>query len=891
MSDECQKDTFRKNLRADLEKLDLPPLGLSVLKEAAFSDPKRRVAHGRSNVTIRFVSRKMGCTIQCESHIELGAVWEMEFGRTAYFWDQAVKLQVKYSEPGGRRRSLDTVVDFIRIEDGKVIVVDCKPLKELERISGNCPDRYERNADGVWTSPAGERAAAQFGFEYRVFSEKNINVVWSRNYTYLADYLHHSIEGEMETRVDKVVDYVKSKKILRLSALHEAVQDRDAVFFSIAHSRVFVDLDVYLVERPTVAEVCEDRALASIVRALDFTPPELDPNPVSIEAGTTVLWNGVPYNVQCAGPDGYSLQGPHDMPTVLSRKAAAEYVRRGVLKATGVSTACSDVAVHILKTTKQELLDVAEKRQRALEHSASGEPLKEPKSDRTLGRWRARYLQAQRTCGYGILGLIPKYDCQGRRGSRLLEDQERICAEVIEQEYLTPTCKSYRATYACLVDRLEEEGIPQIDYTTLIRRIQKLDRRMVVTKRNGRGPAYQLGPKWREELAQPEARIPRQGSRAWEAAYVDHTQLDEELNSEIDGGPLGKPYITALLDRFSGKPLAHVISYDPPNAMTVMLLVRECVRVWGRLPDFIIVDGAGEFHSDLVEQSLSMLGIHIIERPPHEPRHGSGIERAFRTIFTSLVYNMAGNTQNSKPGDRTRPRHDPSKHALWTPREFNERLTHFLYTVWPDQPNSGTKESAQQRYERSVAEQGPRNHRYIPYDRALYLITLPYAPKVSRKVRQGHVKVVNATYTSEELRGLAHEGEDVHVRYDPRDRRVAYALLANEWVELEVVDSEVLNLLEHNLPFLDLELAARARASGRRYRLVPESYRRMLKDIRRHEQTPTIQIPVDRDGDDPSSFDDRPDAPTPAPYGPPPVRPSFPNELNLETELPEDLCS
>lgn len=48
--------------------LGLSERGIAYVREVVVSPPARKVQSGRGNVTVRFASRKMGMTIQCESH-------------------------------------------------------------------------------------------------------------------------------------------------------------------------------------------------------------------------------------------------------------------------------------------------------------------------------------------------------------------------------------------------------------------------------------------------------------------------------------------------------------------------------------------------------------------------------------------------------------------------------------------------------------------------------------------------------------------------------------------------------------------------------------------------------------------------------------------------------
>jgi len=51
----------------------------------------------------RYPSRKMGKTIQFESHTELGAIYIMEHDPSILeYWDQPTKLKLHYLGPSGR---------------------------------------------------------------------------------------------------------------------------------------------------------------------------------------------------------------------------------------------------------------------------------------------------------------------------------------------------------------------------------------------------------------------------------------------------------------------------------------------------------------------------------------------------------------------------------------------------------------------------------------------------------------------------------------------------------------------------------------------------------------------------------------------------------------------
>jgi hypothetical protein len=64
--------------------------GRSVIHQIRSSDPARRVGGGHRNVSGRYPSKKMGVTIQFESHrVELARIYELEHDPDVLeYWDQ-----------------------------------------------------------------------------------------------------------------------------------------------------------------------------------------------------------------------------------------------------------------------------------------------------------------------------------------------------------------------------------------------------------------------------------------------------------------------------------------------------------------------------------------------------------------------------------------------------------------------------------------------------------------------------------------------------------------------------------------------------------------------------------------------------------------------------------
>src|SRR6267143_6236571 len=103
------------------ERVDIPEQTRRIIEYIRSSDPSRRVGGGRSNVSGRYPSKKMGVTIQFESHrVELAGIYEMEHDSNVLeYYDQPPSIKLDYESPNGRRLGVFHTPDFFVIcKDG-----------------------------------------------------------------------------------------------------------------------------------------------------------------------------------------------------------------------------------------------------------------------------------------------------------------------------------------------------------------------------------------------------------------------------------------------------------------------------------------------------------------------------------------------------------------------------------------------------------------------------------------------------------------------------------------------------------------------------------------------------------------------------------------------------
>jgi len=171
------------------ERLGLSAEARAVVETIRSSPPARRVRSAAGNVSVRYPSRKMGVTIQAESHrVELAALYEYEYDpRTFEFYDQPAPIKLVYEAKHGRHLGVWHTPDYFVVRADAIGWEEWKTEAGLESLAETMPNRYRRDEFGHWTCPPGVRFAEQFGLYYRLRSSAEIDWVLQRNLRFLED--------------------------------------------------------------------------------------------------------------------------------------------------------------------------------------------------------------------------------------------------------------------------------------------------------------------------------------------------------------------------------------------------------------------------------------------------------------------------------------------------------------------------------------------------------------------------------------------------------------------------------------------------------------------------------------------------------------------------------
>ena len=250
------------------ERLGLTEKAQRIVAEVRSRHPTRRVGGGRNNVHGRYPSRKMGVTIQFESHrVELPFVYQLEHDAAVLeYYDQPPSIPLAYQAANGRSVSVLHTPDYFVIRQDSVGWEECKTSEDLEKLASKSPNRYCRNRDGEWHCSPGEAYASPTGLYYRVRSSAEINWVLQRNLQFLEDYLRFdcaSVTGFVDQAIKSAV---QAEPGILLRDVLERVKDvakHDDVYLLIASSEIYVDLSSAAIVEPERVRAFANREIAA----------------------------------------------------------------------------------------------------------------------------------------------------------------------------------------------------------------------------------------------------------------------------------------------------------------------------------------------------------------------------------------------------------------------------------------------------------------------------------------------------------------------------------------------------------------------------------------------------------------------------------------------------
>lgn len=316
--------------------------------------------------------------------------------------------------------------------------------------------------------------------------------------------------------------------------------------------------------------------------------------------------------------------------------------------------------------------------------------------------------------------IAPNFNRRGKKKTEFDPEVEQLLNATIKRMWLVPTKASAKDILFAAIDRIERldpEGREQryLDETgqlkrpslaTVYRRMQQFAVDKVVSGQRGSEEA--------ERMCTPVVRGP-QASYPLEVVEIDHTALDVIVLDSTRNVPLGRPTITAAIDRYSRMILGFHIGFAPPSAHTVMLCLKNAIMpkhyladafpktemnwpCWG-VPKAIVVDNGPEFHGNSFREASLALGFDIIYCPAGKPWFKGRIERWFGRLGKQVLHRIPGTTF-SNPTERGR--YKAEKKAVMTLNDLHATITKWVVKDYSVDIHSELYCSPLEQWERGV---------------------------------------------------------------------------------------------------------------------------------------------------------------------------------------------
>jgi transposase InsO family protein len=593
-------------------------------------------------------------------------LWERD-KEVLEYWDQPIKIKIFYVLKNGKNHATTHTPDFLVIWESKAGFVEVKTEAKLAELAIDQPGRYVRGEDGRWHSPPCEKYAADHGLGYWILTDSDLDRTYLRNIDFLEAFFRLDPANLNDKESAFIRGHLASKPATLLSDLIEVTLkagiDTDIIYALIAFELIYVDLSAAALKESDRVYVFINSTAAELYDPAKILPNISDANFIAMAVGQSILYGDRPAEIVNITATDIWLCGEGQQKIVFLTHTQFEELYRSNkisgLKVQVQSGYKEEVSQILSETSPRDLEEALRRTDFVLRYLAGERFNKDVIPPSTFYRHLASYRDGQANYGSGFISLIPDFHLRGNRTPRFSQAVLDKAKDRIEKDLETEKQKNYSEVHTSLLTDCEALGEECPSLPTFIKMARQRPMHVQVTKRKGHKAANAVAPysHWLEKDT------PRQGDRPFQICHIDHTKLDVSFTCSSTGRNLGRPWVTFMSCGNTRMLPGVYMTFDPPSYRSCLMVIRECVRRLGYLPEYLVVDGGKEFKSLYFRAFCAFFGIHLISREG-TPRSGTTCERLFDTNRTQFANNMLGNTQIMRNVREVSKEVNPELHAV-----------------------------------------------------------------------------------------------------------------------------------------------------------------------------------------------------------------------------------
>jgi len=167
----------------------------------------------------------------------------------------------------------------------------------------------------------------------------------------------------------------------------------------------------------------------------------------------------------------------------------------------------------------------------------------------------------------GKISVFMRQQRKGKGVTKLAPEVDKIVTDTIEAVFLTQQKQTVSRVIREIEKLCVKAGLEPPHQNTVRKRINALDAFRKTKARKGSKAA-------RDSFAQIKGHFPG-ADTPLSVVQVDHTLVDIILVDDIHRQPIGRPWLTLLIDVFSRMVLGFYISFDPPGNLSLGLCLAQ----------------------------------------------------------------------------------------------------------------------------------------------------------------------------------------------------------------------------------------------------------------------------------------------------------------------------